>query len=519
MSHTRDRDRYVHANYRFIVSPTGTYTGQASDPDMKVSWDLIMQIIASSVSQSSSCPICLSEPVAPRMVKCGHVFCLSCFLRFMASTHPSEKDGKAHRGPRCQACPICENEIYHRDARPVRFYAGQESSLPRPGDDVVLRLMARNTNSILALPSEGGAEVLNSGDDIPWHFAANVLDYARIMKGTPDYMCEQFEEEIAALEKQEKEDELMFGEDHEWTQKAIRNINTAKEKLSELGDVDTAIVPGKKGGRRPRASEADFHYYSSLPHLYLSPLDIRILKTKYGSFSQFPSTLLPRVENITTGHHVDDAMRKRAKYLGHLPRGCIVNFLECDWTDIIPEEILEPLKVDIERRRRRNAERLSQEEKYRLHAERQEAAELRRTTGQRLPAIDVEEDRPPMDPSEFQPLTTPSGTSPPESRLGFGTLAELSASPNAQRTVWGTAAPIYEGDQNDHQDEMWEDDPFNSQNIAAQLEAMRLQETVEASQEASGTDGNGAGGGGGGKKKKKQKQKLTLMSTGGRRGM
>ena len=531
--HASDKARYVHANYRFVVSPEGSYAKQASDTDLHLDWNDVLQVIASSQSQVTSCPICLSDPVAPRMAKCGHIFCLPCTIRFMNSS-PGEEESKSGKGPRWKKCPICEDAIYLHEVRPVRLYAGQESPLPRVGDDVILRLMARNANSTLALPREGAAEVLNSGQDIPWHFAANVLDYARMMKGTGEYMAEQYEEEIAALETQEQEDETLFGQDNEWTQKAIRAIATSKERLSGLVDVHSAMALPPDNPRHP-SSEPDFYFYSAPPHLYLSPLDIRILKTKYGSFSQFPSTLLPRVEHISTGHVVDDAMRKRAKYLGHLPRGCVVSFLECDWTDIVSADTLEAFKGDIERRRKRNRDKATQEERERLQSERLEAAELRRSTGaRRLPEPLVENTVPVMDMSEFQPLNSLSGTTPPDPRPGFETLASMSTSPSQSRTIWGTrvitGSPDLSASNPEPVDDGWlKDEEFlGTSELAMQMEALQAYDkeitnsdgpSNSGSGSGSGGGGGGGGGGGAGGAKKKKKQKITLMSTGGRRGL
>ncbi|KAJ6443412.1 RING-15 protein [Purpureocillium lavendulum] len=515
--HAVDKARYVHANYRFVVSPDGVYRSHAADADLYLEWSNILQVIASPESQSASCPICLSEPVAPRMAKCGHIFCLSCLIRFMNSS--SDDDSKSGKGARWKRCPICEDTIYIHEVRPVRFYAGQETPLPNIGDDVVLRLMARKANSTLALPWEGGAEVLNAGDDVPLHFAANVLDYARIMKGTTEYMHAQFDEEIAALTEQEREDEALFGQDNEWTQKAIKAVNQAKERAEGLATPEASTsIPGPNPSKQP--AEADFYFYSSPPHLYLSPLDIRILKTKYGAFSNFPSTLLPRIEHISTGHVVDDALRKRAKYLGHLPRGCVISFLECDWTDIVPAETLASFDGEIERRRKRNRDKAAQEERERQQAERIEAADLRRTLGTRRTIEPEEESVTKLDISEFQPLSAQSGTTPPDPRPGFDTLASMSTSPSTQRTVWGTralaASPELEPTR-PNVDDGWlkDDDLLGTAELAMQLEAIDAVEQSTAA--AAATVGAGAGAASG-KKGKKKKQKITLMSTGGRRG-
>jgi hypothetical protein len=552
--HAADKARYVHANYRFVVTPRGNYAAQAVDADKHLDWADVLQVLASAESQQASCPICLSEPVAPRMAKCGHIFCLSCLIRYMNSSPVSENGpgglgaGGQARQSRWRKCPICEDSVFIAEVRPVRFYAGQESTLPRPGEDVVLRLMMRNATSTLALPKEGGAEVLNADEDVPWHFAVDVLDYARIMRGTAGYMEEQFDREVEELQKQEKEDELLFHESCEWTQRAIKAIGAAREKLQDLGEAEIAASSSTAAAStQSRHAEQDFYFYTSPPHLYLSPLDIRILKTKYGSFSAFPSTLLPRVEHISTGHVVDDAMRRRAKYLGHLPQGCLISFLECDWTDIVPAETLASFAEEIERRRKRNHDKAAQEERERLQAERIEAAAIRDARRNLPGAVDDDvvvrfgtspPSDAPVDLEDFQPLGgSAQSSTPPNPRPGFTQLADVSTSPSTQRTVWGTRVvagspelgPVTRQPAND--DGWLKDDQvletLGTAELAMQMEAFGFEaaeggsgvESAPASTTGGGRGGGaptGGGGGGGGKKKKKQK--ITLMSTGGRRG-
>ncbi|KAI1140343.1 hypothetical protein F5Y05DRAFT_378047 [Hypoxylon sp. FL0543] len=514
--HAVDKARFVHANYRFVVSPTGDYASQSADADKYLEWSDILQIVASAESQTTACPICLSDPVAPRMARCGHIFCLPCLLRFMNSTNDDEPSPR--KEARWKKCPICEDSFRLAEVKPVRFYAGQENPLPRPGEDVVLRLMVRDSGSTLALPNEGGQDIVNLGEDIPWHFAANVMDYARVMKGTNDYVAEQYDREIEDLRRQAQEDEFQFGmEEGDWTQRAIRAINTAKDKIqsqSQQSDKEPTLPAGTLKAKQPARQQ--FYFYTAPPHLYLSPLDIRILKTKFGDFANFPSTLLPRVEHISTGHAVDDALRKRAKYLGHLPHGCVVSFLECDWTDIVPADILETFSSDIERRRKLHRDKAAQEERERLQAERMEASAIGRSTRRHFDQTNEDKFEPmsTMNSEDFQPLGAIAGTSPPNPRPGFSQLAEMSTSPSTSKTVWGTPAipvspelaPVLESQVNDG----WlkDEELLGAPDLAMQMEALGIEDT--------GTKpSNGTGGPGG---KKKKKQKITLMSTGGRRG-
>jgi len=573
--------RYVHANYRFIVDPRGDYRAQSVDADVHLDWNNVLQILASEISQDASCPICLGSPVAPRMARCGHIFCLPCLIRYMHS----EDDAKARdKRARSSKCPLCFDTIYASETRPVRWYTGQEGEPPREGGDVVLRLAVRSAGSTLAMPRDG-AYAMTKDEDIPWYHAAEVTDYARIMRGGEDYMLHQHDQEIVKLEQQGKEDEVMFAEDSmEWTNKAIRSIREAKEKLKGIGNppeepakpaepkmkrapivFDETTAPdmytvqdhsqvglayGKdramSGSSHSSAAShgmsltlaelrnrqhhehhqtpAEYFFYQALLHYYLSPLDIRILKAAFGNFASFPSTILPRVEHVSTGHVVDDELRKRTKYLAHLPYGCEVAFLECDWTDTVAPEVLERFRPDIERRRKRHVEKESKEEKARQRAEKAEYAEFA-SARRRRPSMTER-----FSADDFQPLASGSmpdvqpvmdgdnsSTSPPWPRRrgdGFAPLASPSSSPSAPRTVWGTAivagtSPVF-GPQNHHDGDDgwlqgWEKDLLAEEDMIAQAQAMSL---------GGGEEGTKKPAGG----KKKKGKKITLMSTNVRRG-
>lgn len=573
--HAVDKARYVHANYRFIVDPRGDYRAQSVDADVHLDWNNVLQILASELSQEASCPICLGIPVAPRMARCGHIFCLPCLIRYMHS----EDEGKLpEKRARSKKCPLCFDTVYITETRPVRWYTGQEGEPPREGGDVVLRLVVRPAGTTLAMPRDG-ADALGKDEDIPWHFAAEVMDYARVMRGGEDYMTEQFAQEIAKLEQQSKEDEVMFGEDNmEWARKAIRSIRESQEKVKGIGNPpemptkpaepkikrtpivynqDTDTIPemytihnasksGQDSTPMPATSDnapnepqppripatlaeirnrqqhenhntpSEYFFYQALLHYYLSPLDIRILKAAFGNFGNFPTAILPRVEHVSTGHVVDDELRKRTKYLAHLPYGCEVGFLECDWTDTVSSEVLERFKPEIEKRRQRHTEKETREEKARVRAEKAEYAEFssaRRKRGsisERFSADDFQ----PLAPSNDNTSTSPPW--PVRRGEGFASLASPSTSPSAPRTVWGTtlipgASPIMapQFDHHDHDDgwlQGWEKDLLQEDSsLVAQAQALSLGDGEIPRNPSSGG-------------KKKKGKKITLMSTNVRRG-
>ncbi|GAB7353608.1 hypothetical protein MBLNU459_g4026t2 [Dothideomycetes sp. NU459] len=609
--HAVDKARYVHANYRFIVDPRADYRPQAVDADIHIDWNNILQILVSNESQASACPICLGTPVAPRMAKCGHIFCTPCLIRYMHS-----EDGAAaqpEKKARWKKCPICWDAIYVSETRPVRWYVGEELEPPREGMDVVLRLVKREAGSTLAMPRES-TDALAKGDDIPWYFAAEVMDYARVMKGSEEYMLAQFDSDIQNIKTLEQEDELMFGEDSEWTGKAIRMLHEAKEKVKGIGNppampkkpeeptakrppiefnqtdegvpamyaiqqaaksgqsmpngatastgqpaagasgTDQSVATNSSATQEPTTSIlstslAEFRarqhahaerqpdqylFYQALLHYYLSPLDIRILKVAFGTYEAFPSSILPRVERVSTGHIVDDELRKRIKYLAHLPYGCEVGFLECDWTDTVPPAVLDQFKPDIERRRRKNLDKEACEEKERMRAEKagdREFAAARR----KRPSIPNDN----FSADDFQPLvsaevantaasvdTDGSSSSPPwggqhrPQGSAYASLASPGTSPNNARTVWGTTviptsspelrAVRQRGPVDDGWLQGWEKDMLQDEELVARVQAASL-----GGGESSSSSSKAAAGAGKGKKKGK---KITLMSTTARRG-
>ena len=615
--------RYVHANYRFIVNPNGDYRAQAVDADVHLDWASVLQILVSAQSQLTNCPICLSTPVAPRMAKCGHIFCLPCLIRYMHSA--DDTTPIPEKRPRWKKCPICWDSIYISETRPVRWFTGQEGERPQESEDVVLRLITRQPGNTLALPRDG-AEGLDKEEEIPWYFAAEVMDYARVMKGSEDYMIEQHDTEIEALQQQEKEDELMFGEETQWTKKAVSAILEAKERIKGIGNPPS--TPQQPNERKPRRMPLNFHteipehyliqhaaksgqssswsaasaktrgsessgeplgsstspstsdsstsrpvtstetvtstrshsrplqaesnhspllrfrerseatsqhhhkdspyyFYEALLHYYLSPLDIRILKAAFGDFASFPATILPLVERVSTGHTVDDELRRRAKYLAHLPHGCEVGFLECDWTDVVSGNVLETFAPEIDRRRKKNREKEVREEKERARAEKEED-DKRWAAARRRRPTPVEEI---ISEADFQPLSEASAldlagasSSPPWSSSrtprgsSFASLASPSTSPVASKTVWGTriAAPAslalppvldeQEPPGNDGWLQDWERDLLQEEDLVAQVEASTL-EPSSSKQEMRNPSS-----------KKKRGKKITLMSTNARRG-
>ena len=110
--------------------------------------------------------------------------------------------------------------------------------------------------------------------------------------------------------------------------------------------------------------------------IFLHPLDIRILLAHFESYSDFPNTITVRVEASTEGS-IDSDLRRRCKYLAHMPESANVVFVEADLRDVVSEETLRTFEAPLRARTSKRRERGRKEDRARARAENQERERLR----------------------------------------------------------------------------------------------------------------------------------------------
>jgi len=112
-------------------------------------WPYIRQLKLKT-SEAVSCPICLAEAsdiVIPKILKCHHVFCFTCIVKYFL-------DFK-------QTCPICLAPVCLRDIRSIQI----ETVAYQPGDTISFVLMKKNLKSykvdFYETPSSSSLNFLN----------------------------------------------------------------------------------------------------------------------------------------------------------------------------------------------------------------------------------------------------------------------------------------------------------------------------------------------------------------------
>ncbi|TFK41956.1 hypothetical protein BDQ12DRAFT_696496 [Crucibulum laeve] len=526
-----NKERFVNAQYRFVMNPTGDYTVHFADPDIFFQWHDILQVIIPRSSALASaaasgeqfglqeghttCPICLSPPTAPRMTKCGHVYCFPCILHYLSTS-----DNKWAR------CPICFDSVNERQLKSVKWFdrpvhleddqegtsaeASSSSStigktfeaFPRAGSSLRMRLIQRPQITTLALPrSHTWPSDLLPPHQAPFHFIPDVFSFAKFMLATPTYLISDLTKDLDELSSERRllsgmNDDLgvsfIDGAEQkvrnqiakaaaletpvlrEQVEKAYRDQREieerfafhARRKQDEAAQTPASEVPqeflalksgsimntpapatpipakqatpkviGSQGRNTPRQrrnlnppppSTSTYYYYqaaSGLP-LFLHPLDIKILLSHFNGYASFPDRITVRVESFAEGT-VNDDLRKRCKYLAHMPEGADVVFVEADLEDVVGADGLKSFEGPLKMRTSRRKEKGRKDDRAKARAEDRERERERSAVGW------------------TEPVSIPSHYDVPEypvedlSAFGEEPVAQPQASPPVVPGAWG----------------------------------------------------------------------------------
>ncbi|KAI8376007.1 uncharacterized protein BYT42DRAFT_573086 [Radiomyces spectabilis] len=361
------RERFINANFRFLLKASTEYAVHAIDPDAHFDWDNVQQVLVSS-SKTPTCPICLSPPEAARVAKCGHIFCLPCILRFLdlAEAHPGSQS-------RYRECPICWDFIFEADLKSVRII---HSRAVDP-NNVEFCLMQRSHASAMAFPISDywpvPDKVLHThlplaAAPTPWDFTENALPFARFMLASPDYMLQERQRDVRELTASLEEAAIAGGDDEttQWIEKCIDQLNTIIdiEQQSSCPQIKQAMAEARKIGESTAAAAAaarqrsddictsDYYFYQAADgqHIYLHPLYIRILKHEFGNYHAFPRRLqvpITHTDDVT----MTEEVRRKLRYLGHLPLACDITVVDLDLTDVVSPQTLSVFEHELQSRR------------------------------------------------------------------------------------------------------------------------------------------------------------------------
>jgi hypothetical protein len=139
----------------------------------------------------------------------------------------------------------------------------------------------------------------------------------------------------------------------------------------------TSRGPKLRKNVNPPPSTSAYYFYQAASGLliFLHPLDIKILSSHFGAYAAFPDSIVVRVEAASEGS-VDADLRRRCKYLSHIPEGADVIFVEASLEEVVGAEGLRAFEGAIKARRARRREKGRRDEKARVRAEEREREKL-----------------------------------------------------------------------------------------------------------------------------------------------
>ncbi|TRY55480.1 hypothetical protein DNTS_027870 [Danionella cerebrum] len=396
-----NKELFLQANCQFVVSDDQDYRAHFTDPDTLVDWECVQQVRINS-HEVPSCPICLYPPVAAHMTRCGHIYCWPCMLHYLSLSEKS-----------WSKCPICYEAVHGADLKSV---VAMETRQYVSGNTITMRLMRREKGSLVALPSSQWVKVeepiqygdvslraysklllasqqqvlgllaeermalqtqlSQEKDDPQACFIQSALlqlqdggsvegmDMSKlslsevshsevaVVKSSIDskpilQYASAFDDELLDAAVEEPQDELQEEPEEEMVPTSVPDV------LEEMTS-DEKPVEGM-----PQLSQAAHHgpyYYfyqaEDGQQMFLHPVNVRCLLREYGSLENSPQTITANVVEID-GQTVSEEIRRRQRYLCHLPLTCEFSLCELDLQPpILSKETLDSFADELEKRKR-----------------------------------------------------------------------------------------------------------------------------------------------------------------------
>ncbi|KAG1469838.1 hypothetical protein G6F56_003028 [Rhizopus delemar] len=311
---------------------------------------------------------------------------------------------------------------------------------------------------------------------IPWNNTPSAQNFARFMLSSPSYLLSEYEKDHQELDEAMSDavgwgstEELPFIEQskkrvaqekkrirHQKTQDMDLALSTldmmfeavakyskkqGKERAEPVVQLEkdipeayrqlhTTTTPTKQM-KAQQSATSDFYFYQEKEgqHVYLHPLDIRILKHEFGSYDQFPLQLQVQVINVQEST-LDEDLRKKCKYLGHLPLACDVTFLEINVKDIVSSDTLQTFKNELHTRTQRRKDKERREDQEKKNAENKQKLQIEKDR-------DNERKRMENDPF-FTMYQRPDDEEEQLARAMSESLITQEDNGTGPRTVWGT---------------------------------------------------------------------------------
>lgn len=347
-----------------------------------VDWDLVEEVVIRS-SEEPQCPICLFPPVAAKMTKCGHVYCWSCILHYLAL---SDKEWRK--------CPICYDAVCIKDLRSTVAWPYHAYQL---NETIDFQLMCRRKDSlrVMKMSEQENEERFPHLFDVREHQVC----HSKLIMANKEEVAAILDRERCELQAQMQTDGPE-GSDCPETMFISQALELLERRANEMKGNSPVAVPLDNNRALPdelaatatgesAAAEEFYFFYQAVDgqHLYMHSINLRMLQAQFGELSNCPLVLSGRI--VQREHFsVNEVLRKRSKYLQHLPLTSIITVVEVNFRDevsMFSAEVLAQFSEELRQRKmdrqRRARDEMKRERKINDHNERQMSQFMTQSSG------------------------------------------------------------------------------------------------------------------------------------------
>ncbi|XP_066500059.1 RING finger protein 10 isoform X2 [Hoplias malabaricus] len=476
-----NKELFLQANCQFVVIDDQDYQAHFNDPDTLVNWDCVQQVRIYS-HEVPSCPICLYPPVAAHITRCGHIYCWPCMLHYLSLSEKS-----------WSKCPICYEAVHSADLKSVvametrqyvpgdlitmrlmRREKGVLMALPcsqwvkmeapvRLGDvclSAYSKLLIASQEQVLRLLAEERAALqtqLNQENDDPQ--ACFIQSALLQLQEREDSLLKSSSQDGGSVEGADMR--KLSLSDSAPEEVVVNNITSSKpivqyasafddelqEAPKEVPEEEAAEVTEQvlKGAEEkaaptnpsepvpPQNPEHGPYYYfyqaEDGQQMFLNSVNVRCLLREYGSLENSPQSITGAVVEIE-GLSVNEDVRRRHRYLSHLPLTCEYSICELNLQPpVLSKETLDSFSDELEKRKRLRQKKVRDERRREKRIEMEENRKQGRYPEVPIGLENLQHFPAFGSPPEYSPIVRP-----PE--LLLGTSSPLSSSPASDGAVF-----------------------------------------------------------------------------------
>lgn len=429
----RSRESFVRTTCRMFVLNEVSPLEAESDPDASIPWDSV-EYVQVQCDDDQRCPICLGPPIAPKMTRCGHIFCWVCIIQHI--------DG-GEKG--WNYCPLCEDFTVARDLRSVVFHFVPKISV---GSHMSFQLMKRGRNSTLAVPCAQFSSFLAIPDYR--FFEGDKRGFGIQRVNAADVLSEIVDRDENHLCSDEYES------DDKYAKQALEACASRRRSLLSSLSIQkgsspplSPLKPGSPPEGKPRQTSElhqnpiAFHQGVGGVLAFLDPLNNRMLKQEFGAYENMPEIVEGIIVDVEKLAITEDS-RKRHKYLNHLPFGSEVTVCELDLSHIVSKETMELFADQLSQKQAQRQQKVRDERKLdrkARQAEEQREREMRDRLEElnRRPILDTFENPTNFDDEFFRVAIVDNPAAPPSSSFAHiakrGIMADEEANPPLSAAV------------------------------------------------------------------------------------